>query len=159
MQYAINLEARTAKISVKAPNAGEPTTPEALEKMGDAAWCVRAFRELDAALLDLRFNQPLVGTVAIETTGDPEAVLAVDAMLAKYKDHGLVNEVRLFIRRVLKRVDVTAKTFFAIAAPGSCFAGTLLEFRARASDRIYMKGRRWRRDARLADERGRVSDG
>jgi benzoyl-CoA-dihydrodiol lyase len=138
VQYTCDISARTAKISLKAPNAGEPETPEALEKMGDAAWCVRAFRELDAALLDLRFNQPLIGTVAIETTGDANAVLAVDAMLAKFADHGLVNEVRLFIRRVLKRMDVTAKTFFAIAAPGSCFAGTLLEL-GLASDRIYMK--------------------
>ena len=116
----------------------KPDSPEALERAGDAAWCVRAFRELDAALLDLRFNRPLVGTVAIETTGDANAVLAVDAMLAKYKDHGLVNEVRLFIRRTLKRMDVTAKTFFAVVAPGSSFAGTLLEL-ALASDRIYMK--------------------
>src|SRR6185312_7518217 len=90
------------------------------------------------ALLDLRFNHPLVGTVALETSGDAVAVLAVDAMLAKYKDHGLVNEVRLFMRRVLKRLDVTAKTFFAIVAPGSCFAGTLFEL-ALAADRIYMK--------------------
>jgi benzoyl-CoA-dihydrodiol lyase len=59
-------------------------------------------------------------------------------MLDKYKDHGLVNEVRLFMRRTLKRLDVTAKTFFAVVAPGSCFAGTLLEL-ALASDRIYMK--------------------
>src|SRR6185312_16188981 len=90
------------------------------------------------ALLDLRFNHPLVGTVALETSGDAVAVLAVDAMLAKYKDHGLVNEVRLFMRRVLKRLDVTAKTFFAIVAPRSCFAGTLFEL-ALAADRIYMK--------------------
>ncbi len=138
VQYAINLQARTATLTVKAPTGAEPATPDALEKMGDQAWCVRAFRELDAALLDLRFNQPLVGTVALETSGDAKAVLAVDEMLAKYKDHGLVNEVRLFIRRVLKRLDVTAKSFFAIAAPGSCFAGTLLEL-ALASDRIYMK--------------------
>ena len=132
------IDGRTAKITVKAPDSAQPETPEALEKMGDAAWCVRAFRELDAALLDLRFNHPLVGTVALETSGDAAAVLAVDAMLAKYKDHGLVNEVRLFMRRVLKRLDVTAKTFFAIIAPGSCFAGTLFEL-ALAADRIYMK--------------------
>jgi len=141
VKHAINLDVRTATILVKAPESRgdkQPETPEELEKMGDAAWCVRAFRELDAALLDLRFNQPLVGTVAIETSGDPAAILAVDAMLAKYKDHGLVNEVRLLIRRVLKRMDVTAKTFFAIVSPGSCFAGTLLEL-ALASDRIYMK--------------------
>ncbi|HEX4517588.1 MAG TPA: 2,3-epoxybenzoyl-CoA dihydrolase [Polyangiaceae bacterium] len=138
VQYTIDEKARTAKIVVSAPKEPQPDSPEALEKTGVEAWCVRAFRELDAALLDLRFNQPLVGTVAIETTGDPNAVLAVDAMLAKHKDHGLVNEVRLFIRRTLKRMDVTAKTFFAVVAPGSCFAGTLLEL-ALASDRIYMK--------------------
>ncbi len=138
VQYTIDEKARTAKIVVSAPDSSQPDSPEALEKTGEAAWCVRAFRELDAALLDLRFNRPLVGTVAIETAGDPNAVLAVDALLAKHADHGLVNEVRLFIRRVLKRMDVTAKTFFAVVAPGSCFAGTLLEL-ALASDRIYMK--------------------
>ena len=138
VQYTIDEKTRTAKIVVSAPSTPQPDSAEALEKVGEAAWCVRAFRELDAALLDLRFNQPLVGTVAIETTGDASAVLAVDAMLDKHKDHGLVNEVRLFMRRVLKRMDVTAKTFFAVVAPGSCFAGTLLEL-ALASDRIYMK--------------------
>jgi len=134
----IDETARTATLTVHAPTEKQPATPEELEKAGDAAWCVRAFRELDAALLDLRFNRPLVGTVALETRGDAKAVLAVDEMLAKYKDHGLVNEVRLFVRRVLKRLDLTAKTFFAIVDPGSCFAGTLLEL-ALAADRIYMK--------------------
>ncbi len=138
VQYTFDEKARTAKIIVSAPEGAQPDSPEKLEQAGDSAWCVRAFRELDAALLDLRFNRPLVGTVALETAGDPKAVLAVDEMLAKYKDHGLVNEVRLFMRRVLKRLDVTAKSFFAVVAPGSCFAGTLLEL-ALASDRIYMK--------------------
>ncbi len=135
---ALDERARTAKLTVKAPTGQEPESPEALAKAGDSAWCVRAFRELDAALLDLRFNRPLIGTVALETTGDPKAVLAVDEMLDKYREDGLVNEVRLLIRRVLKRLDVTAKTFFAIAGPSSCFAGTLLEL-ALASDRVYMK--------------------
>jgi len=138
VQYTIDEKARTAKIVVAAPSTPQPDSVKALEKAGVDAWCVRAFRELDAALLDLRFNQPLIGTVAIETTGDLNAVIAVDAMLDKHKDSGLVNEVRLFMRRVLKRLDVTAKTFFAVVAPGSCFAGTLLEL-ALASDRIYMK--------------------
>jgi benzoyl-CoA-dihydrodiol lyase len=39
--------------------------------------------------------------------------------------------------RVLKRLDVTARSFFAIVEPGSCFAGSFLEI-ALASDRIYM---------------------
>ncbi|HSQ64275.1 MAG TPA: 2,3-epoxybenzoyl-CoA dihydrolase [Polyangiaceae bacterium] len=135
---ALDEKARTATLTVRAPDSAQPDSPEKLAAAGDAAWCVRAFRELDDALLDLRFNHLGIGTVALKTTGDAKAVLAVDEMLAKYKDDGLVHEVRLFIRRVLKRLDVTAKTFFAIAAPGSCFAGTLLEL-ALAADRVYMK--------------------
>jgi benzoyl-CoA-dihydrodiol lyase len=131
-------KARTAKLVVRAPNGKEPETPEELAKLGAEAWIVRAFRELDDALLDLRFNHLGIGTVALHTEGDAEKVLAVDAMLAKHAGDGLVNEVRLLVRRVLKRLDVTAKSFFAIIEPGSCFAGTLLEL-ALAADRVYMK--------------------
>ncbi|HEY8074193.1 MAG TPA: benzoyl-CoA-dihydrodiol lyase, partial [Labilithrix sp.] len=94
--------------------------------------------ELDDALLELRFNRPTVGVVALRTEGDAKNVLAVDAMLAKYKDDGLVRETALHIKRVLKRLDLTAKSFFALGEPGSCFAGTLLEL-ALAADRFYMK--------------------
>lgn len=131
-------KARTATLTVRAPNGKEPQTPEELAKTGASAWCVQAFRELDDALLDLRFNQPLIGVVAVKTTGDAAGVLAVDAMLAKHKDDGLVREVTLLMKRALKRMDMTAKSFFALVEPGSCFAGTLLEL-ALASDRIYMK--------------------
>jgi benzoyl-CoA-dihydrodiol lyase len=42
------------------------------------------------------------------------------------------------VRRTLKRLDLTAKSFFALAAPGSCFVGTFLEL-ALAADRLYAK--------------------
>jgi len=129
---------RTARLTVKAPASKQPETPEELAKAGASAWAIQAFRELDDALLELRFNQPTIGVVSVETTGDAEAVLAVDAMLAKHKDDGLVREVILHMKRVLKRMDVTAKSFFALVAPGSCFVGSLLEL-ALASDRVYMK--------------------
>jgi benzoyl-CoA-dihydrodiol lyase len=74
----------------------------------------------------------------VKTAGDPQAVLAVDKMLAAHNGDGLVREVTLFMKRVLKRMDVTAKTFLALVEPGSCFAGSLLEL-ALASDRVYMK--------------------
>jgi benzoyl-CoA-dihydrodiol lyase len=38
---------------------------------------------------------------------------------------------------VLKRLDVTSRSLFALIEPGSCFAGTLLEL-ALAADRSYM---------------------
>jgi benzoyl-CoA-dihydrodiol lyase len=132
---------RTATLTVRAPSgpAGkEPQTPEELAKTGASAWAVQAFRELDDALLDLRFNHPTVGVIALRTTGDAAAVQSVDAMLAKYKDDGLVREVTLLMKRVLKRLDMTAKSLFALAEPGSCFVGSLLEL-ALAADRIYMK--------------------
>jgi benzoyl-CoA-dihydrodiol lyase len=131
-------KARTARLIVKAPTSKQPETPEELAKAGASAWAIQAFRELDDALLELRFNQPNIGVVSVETAGDAAAVLAVDAMLAKHQDDGLVREVTLLMKRVLKRMDLTAKSFFALVTPGSCFAGSLLEL-ALASDRIYMK--------------------
>jgi benzoyl-CoA-dihydrodiol lyase len=133
----LDAAARRATITVRAPSSQEPQTPEALAEAGANAWAIRAFRELDDALLELRFNQPSIGVVALETSGDAAAVLAVDAMLAKHKDDGLVREVTLLMRRVLKRLDMTAKSFFALVEPGSCFAGSLLEL-ALAADRVYM---------------------
>jgi benzoyl-CoA-dihydrodiol lyase len=129
---------RTARLTMKAPASKQPETPEELAKAGASAWAIQAFRELDEALLELRFNMPTIGVVSIETAGDAEAVLAVDAMLAKHKDDGLVREVTLLMKRVLKRMDLTAKSFFALVQPGSCFVGSLLEL-ALAADRIYMK--------------------
>jgi benzoyl-CoA-dihydrodiol lyase len=134
---AIDEKARTATLTMKAPDGAEPQTPDELAKAGSSAWVVRAWRELDDALLDLRFNRPEVGVVALKTSGDPERVLEVDAMLAKHKDDGLVREATLLVKRVLKRLDMTAKSLFALVEAGSCFAGSLMEL-ALAADRVYM---------------------
>ena len=88
-------------------------------------------------ILDLRFNRPAVGLGALKTVGDREQVLAVDAMLAKHADDGLVREVTLLVRRVLKRLDMMPKSLFALIEPGSCFAGSLMEL-ALAADRVFM---------------------
>jgi benzoyl-CoA-dihydrodiol lyase len=129
--------ARKATVTVRAPGGAEPQTPEALAEVGANAWAIRAFRELEDGLLDLRFNQPGIGVVALKTAGDPAAVLAVDAMLAKHHDDGLVREVTLLMKRVLKKLDVTSKSLFALIEPGSAFAGSLLEL-ALAADRVFM---------------------
>jgi benzoyl-CoA-dihydrodiol lyase len=138
VSLALDPKTRVAKLTVRAPEGKQPETPEELAKTGASAWAVQAFRELDDALLELRFNQPNIGVVALHTSGDAKAVLAVDAMLAKHQGDGLVREVTLLVKRVLKRLDLTAKSFFALAEPGSCFAGSLLEL-ALAADRLYMK--------------------
>ena len=133
----LDAKARKATITMRAPEGTEPQTPDELAKAGSNAWVIRAWRELDDALLDLRFNQPGIGVIALRTSGDPQKVLAVDAMLAKHAGDGLVREATLLVKRVLKRLDNSAKSLFAIVEPGSCFAGSMLEI-ALAADRIYM---------------------
>ncbi len=133
----IDRSRRVATLTVKGPNETQPTTPEAIVETGDQFWPLRAFRELDAALLHLRLAEPMIGTVIIRTQGDPADVLAVDATLAAHIDHWLVREVVHFIKRTLKRLDLTARSFFALIEPDSCFAGSLFEL-ALAADRSYM---------------------
>jgi benzoyl-CoA-dihydrodiol lyase len=48
-----------------------------------------------------------------------------------------MREVRHYLKRVLKRIDVTPRSFIALIEPGSCFAGTLAEL-AFAADRALM---------------------
>ncbi len=128
---------RVATLTVRTPEGPQPATPEAIQAAGDQFWALRAFRELDDVLVRLRSNEPEIGTIVIRTTGDPEAVLAVDRTLETHQAHWLVREIRHYIKRTLKRLDLTARSLFALVEPGSAFAGTLYEL-AVASDRIYM---------------------
>jgi benzoyl-CoA-dihydrodiol lyase len=133
----IDRAGRVATLTVKAPDGPQPTTPEGILKAGDEFWPLRAFRELDRALLHLRIDEPLIGTVVVRTEGDPARVLAVDETLVAHADHWLVREIVHFMKRTLKRMDLTARSFFALIEPGSCFAGSLFEL-ALAADRSYM---------------------
>jgi benzoyl-CoA-dihydrodiol lyase len=134
---AIDRPRRLCDLTIHAPDTPQPDTPQAFLAAGDQAWALRAFRELDDAILRLRFNEPEVGTVLLRAAGDPAAVLKVDEALATHGDHWLVREVVGHIRRTLKRLDLTARSLFAIIEPGNAFAGTLFEL-ALAADRSYM---------------------
>jgi benzoyl-CoA-dihydrodiol lyase len=128
---------RVATLTVTGPGGDEPSTPAAILAAGDQFWALRAFRELDDALLRLRIVEPLIGTVVVKTRGDQAAMLALDETLAAHQDHWLVREIIHFMKRTLKRMDLTSRSFFAFIEPGSCFAGSLFEL-ALASDRSYM---------------------
>ncbi|MGA9523949.1 MAG: 2,3-epoxybenzoyl-CoA dihydrolase [Myxococcaceae bacterium] len=128
---------RLAELTVRAPSEAPPADGEALQKLGDAAWGIRAFRELDDAILRLRINHLDVGTIVFHTSGDAQKVLAWDRFSVENASHWLVREMLHLQKRVLKRIDVTAKTLFSFIEPDSCFAGVLAEL-ALASDRTYM---------------------
>jgi benzoyl-CoA-dihydrodiol lyase len=134
---AVNRERRTADATIHGPSEPPPATPDDVMRLGDQFWPLRAFRELDDALLRLRVNEPEIGTIVIRTKGDIHSVLAVDKFLADHGSHWLIREIVLFMKRTLKRLDLTARTFFAFIEPGSAFAGSLFEL-ALASDRSYM---------------------
>src|SRR5689334_859069 len=99
---------RTGTLIVRAPEEPQPDTPEAFAEMGDRAWALRAFRELDDALLRMRLNEPEIGTIILRTEGDPERVRAVDRVLAANQTDWLVREITHFMKRTLKRFDLTA---------------------------------------------------
>jgi benzoyl-CoA-dihydrodiol lyase len=137
VNVVFNREQRYADLTVHGPEANLPTTPDEIQKLGDLYWPLQAYRELDDALLYLRVNEPEIGLVCIRTEGTSDDVLAIDKTLMANKNHWLVREIILQMARVLRRLDLTAKSFFAIIEPGSCFAGNLLEL-VLASDRSYM---------------------
>jgi benzoyl-CoA-dihydrodiol lyase len=128
---------RSATITVRAPEAPVPSALDAILAEGDQFWPFRVFRELDDVLLRMRANEPEIGTVVIKATGDASRVLEADRVLEAHKANWFVREVRNFIKRTLKRFDLTARSFFAIVEPGNAFAGTLFEL-VLAADRAYM---------------------
>ncbi len=134
---AFNRDKRTADLTVHAPAGRQPSTPEEIQKTGDQFWPLRAFRELDDALLRLRVNEPEIGTIVIRTEGDCDAVLTIDRTLVAHQSHWLVREIVLFMKRTLKRLDLTSRSLFAFIESGSAFAGSLFEL-ALAADRSYM---------------------
>ena len=133
----IDDSSRVARLTVRGPGEDEPGEASAMRERGSDLWALRAFRELDDALLDLRFNRPEIGTVVLHTRGDAALVLAADAALLANRDDWFVNEVIHHMKRVLKRLDVTARSLFALVDLGSCFAGSLFEL-ALGADRSYL---------------------
>ena len=133
----IDRDKRVATLTVSGPEGSQPADADGIVAAGDQFWPLRAFRELDDALLRLRVVEPLIGTVVVKTVGDQQAMLDMDALLLSNAGHWLVREIIHFIKRTLKRMDLTSRSFFALIEPGSCFAGTLFEL-ALAADRSYM---------------------
>jgi len=145
----VDRTARIATITLEGPSDLPPASAEALAALGSSSWIVRLARELDDAILDLRNNAFEVGTFVFKSKGDGSRVAAWDAFLEANKSDWLVNEIRQYWKRVLKRVDVTSRTLVTLVEPGSCFTGLLAEL-VFAADRSYMLIGTFEGDNRLA---------
>ncbi len=131
--------ARRVHLRIHGPADGDFSL-ERLEQEGAAFWPLALARELDDAILHLRFNEPELGLVVIESAGDPAAVLACDRFLEAERHHWAVREIRHYLKRVFKRFDVTSRSFITLITPGSCFAGTLAELVLLADRSLMLEG-------------------
>ena len=137
LSVAIDRDKRNAVLLLKGPAAPAPATMDEAAQEVAGFWPLALARELDDALLHLRFNEPTIGVLSVKSTGDASAVKDFDAFLRRRQDHWLAREITLYWKRVLKRLEVTSRTSFAFVEPGSCFAGFLAELLF-AVDRSYM---------------------
>lgn len=133
-----NRSGRTATITARAPESATEQTVEKALTAGANWWPLQMARELDDAILSLRTNELELGLWVMKTTGNPDAVLAMDKFILSHQDNWFVREVLGMMRRAFARLEVTSRSIYAIVEPGSCFAGALLEL-ALAADRIYMR--------------------
>jgi benzoyl-CoA-dihydrodiol lyase len=135
VDLAIDRPRGLATLTARAPANGVPASVADAHRQGAAFWPLALARELEDAILHLRANEPEIGVVILRAEGDAQSVLGHDALLAG--DDWLMREVRHYLKRVLKRIDVTSRSFIALIEPGTCFAGTLAEL-ALAADRTFM---------------------
>src|SRR5262249_45163028 len=124
-----------ATLTARAPAAAAPDSVAAAHAQGAVFWPLALARELEDAILHLRANEPEIGLVIFRTEGEAAGVLKHDALLGE--TDWLMREVRHYLKRVLKRIDVTSRSFVALIEPGTCFAGTLAEL-VFAADRSFM---------------------
>ena len=133
----IDREARTATLTVKAPDGPVEADEASILAAGMAWWPLRMARELDDAILMLRTNDDAIGVWLLKTEGDAARVLEADTALLGFQDHWFGRETLGLLRRAMARLDVSSRSLFALVEQGSCFAGSLAEF-AFAADRSYM---------------------
>jgi benzoyl-CoA-dihydrodiol lyase len=137
VEARLDRDGRRVDVLVRAPQAAPPEDAAGVLAQGVDYWPLALARELDDLVLHLRTNEPDLGTWVLRTRGDADLVLAHDAQRAELAGDWFVNETTHFLKRVLKRLDVTSRSLLAVVEPGSCFAGSLLEL-ALACDRQYM---------------------
>jgi benzoyl-CoA-dihydrodiol lyase len=136
LKIEIDRAKRSAVWTIQAPRGAQPSTTAEIEAQGAQWFPLRMARELEDAILHMRTNELDIGIWLIKTAGDSAAVLAMDEVLQAQAGHWLVRETTGLLRRTFSRLDVSSRSLFALIEPGSCFAGSYLDF-ALACDRSY----------------------
>jgi benzoyl-CoA-dihydrodiol lyase len=136
VQVEIDTAARTATVTVNGPQGAQPKNGGDYEKAGSSAWALQCYRELDDALLQLRFDHEQVGLLVLKTRGDRAALLQVEQDLFANRSHWLCNEILLQMARTLRRWDLMARSMYALVDADACCAGAFFEMTI-GCDRVY----------------------
>lgn len=136
ISVALDRDRSVATVIVRGPQTA-PLEAADSHALDDSFWPLAFARELEDAILHLRFNEEAIGIWVFRSEGDAALVEAYDRWLTKHQYNWLAREIVMYLKRVMKRLDVSARSLFALIEPGSCFTGSLLEL-ALAADRIYM---------------------
>ena len=136
VQVVIDAAARTATVTVNGPQGAQPKNGAEYEKAGSSAWALQCYRELDDALLQLRFDHEEVGLLVLKTRGDRAALLQVEKDLFANRSHWLCNEILLQMARTLRRWDLMARSMYALVDADACCAGAFFEMTI-GCDRVY----------------------
>jgi len=143
----IDRKGRTATITINANDVDLPVDGDAALSQGDQFWVLKMTRELDDAILHLRSNETEQGVLIFKTQGDLGAVMAMDKLLQSQLDHWFIRETVAYLKRVMKRIDMTSRTLITLVEPGSCYCGFLAELMF-AGDRTYMLEGQFQGDTR-----------
>jgi benzoyl-CoA-dihydrodiol lyase len=135
LRVELDRERRQATLTLRGPE--HVITGESMHHAGAEFWPLALARELDDAILHLRCNEPELGILVFRSEGDRDKVLSADLLLDNRDADWLLREIRLYWKRVLKRIDLTSRSLFTLVEPGSCFAGFLAEL-VFAADRAFM---------------------
>ena len=137
LSIQIDREKKSATITINAPLVNAPENLSDIVSQGDDFWPLKCARELDDAILNLRFNELEIGIIVFKTSGEISNVLSYDKLFETYKNQWFINEISYFWTRIFKRIDLTSRTLITLIEPGSCYAGFLSEL-IFAADRSYM---------------------
>ena len=138
VQLDIDNDTRVATITVNGPTTDAPESHDALHALGDASWALAAFRQLERALLLLRFNHQEVGLIMLKSRGDAEKLIAWDNAIASLAESSwLAREISLYQARIFRKLDNMSRSMFAILDEEHNFNGSLFEMTLSA-DRSYM---------------------
>ena len=100
----LDRENSAATFTVRGPEEAAPSRLEDVLAAGCDFWPLAIARELEDAILHLRTNEETVRSWIFRTQGDIAATKSYDALLLAHADNWLIREIRLYLKRVLKRL-------------------------------------------------------